>query len=204
MAVMIGAGSAVSFQTRLNGLLALGGAGIVLIAVAFRRRDGRALVLPLIATITCATVALLSNPYYWAEPRPAPQLAAQYLEHEQLPARVVSRVRTQLAELHTLLEQHAYAELRWPTDRCRFVAGVLFSGSAGLLLLGGFAAALILLLGRRQWSVLLFPALWGMPVNGVFALWLPLAWDAYVIMIFPSAVLLAATACHALALTAAN
>lgn len=204
MAVMIGVCTAVSFQTRLNGLLALGGAGIVLIAVAFRGRDTRALVLPLIATITCATVALLSNPYYWAEPRPAPQLAAPYLEHEQLPARVVSRVRTQLAELHTLLEQHAYAALRWPADRCRFVAGVIFSGSAGLLLLGGLAAALILLLVRRQWSVLLFPALWGMPVIGVFALWLPLAWDAYVMMIFPSAVLLAATGWHALALTAAN
>lgn len=204
MAVLVGVFTAVCFQTRLNGLLALGGAGIVMIALAFRQRDRRPLVLLLVATITCATVALISNPYYWAEPRPVPGLASAYLQHEPLPLRVVSRLRTQVTDLRSLLQDHAYAALPSPSERLRFVSGVLFSGSAGLLLLGGVAAASILLFVRTQRPTLLFPALWGIPVIGVFTLWLPLSWEPYVLMIFPSGVLLAAAGWHALAAAAVN
>ena len=199
MAALAGVFAAVSFQTRLNGLLALGGAGIVLIALAVRERDRRPLVLLLLATITCATVALVSNPYYWAEPLPTPGVAAAYLEHEPLPIRVVSRLRIQVADLQSLLHVHAYDALSSPADRLRFVAGVLFSGVAGLLMLGGAAAACILLFARTRRSTLLLPALWSIPVIGVFTLWLPLAWEPYILMIFPSAVLFAASGWHVLA-----
>lgn len=198
-AVLVGVFTAVSFQTRLNGLLALGGAGVVLIALALRERDRRPLVLLLVATITCAAFALLSNPYYWAEPLPAPGIAPAYLVHQPLPLRVVSRFRMQLTDLETLLHEHAYAALASPVDRLRFVAGVLFSGMPGRLLLCGICVAAILLLVKSVRNGLVLPAVWGLSVIAVFTLWLPLGWEPYVMMVFPSAVLLAATGWHALA-----
>jgi hypothetical protein len=198
-AVLIGVLSAVCFQTRLNGLLTLGGAAVVLILLAVRQRTWQPIVLLAIATITCATLSLLSNPYYWAEPRPAPGLAAVYLAGEPLPLRVLHRFNTQVADLQTLLEKHAYDALPSPLDRGRFVARVLFSGLAGWLVLGGAIAALALCLRRSTHSTLLLPCVWAVSVIGVFTLWLPLGWEPYVMMIFPTAVLLAACGWSALA-----
>lgn len=199
-AVLVGVFSAISFQTRLNGLLALGGAGVVLIALAIRERHRRPLVLLLVAVITCAAVSLLSNPYYWAKPLPAPGLSPAYLVDEPLPLRVVSRFRLQIADLRILLHDHAYAAMESPLERLRFVASVLFSGAAGLLLLGGLGAAAVLLFVRSSRESLMFPAVWGLPLIGVFAVWLPLSWEPYVLLIFPTAVFLAAGGWHALVL----
>ncbi|HEX9985808.1 MAG TPA: hypothetical protein VGF69_21290 [Thermoanaerobaculia bacterium] len=201
-AVLIGVFSAVSFQTRLNGLLAFGGAAVVLIVLAIRQRDRRPIVLLALATVTCAGFALLSNPYYWARPQAAPGVAAAYLVDEPLPLRAVTRFRMQVADLGTLLQDHAYAALPSPLDRGRFVARVLFSGLAGWLVLGGAIAALVLCLRRSTRDTLLLPCVWAVSVIGVFTLWLPLGWEPYVMMIFPTAVLLAASGWSALAVAA--
>lgn len=197
-AILIGICAAVAFQTRLNGLLALGGAATVLLAITLRERNPRALRLLLLAILACFSLSIVSNPYYWAKPRPAPGLPAVYLEDEALPLRVATRFRLQVTDLGTLLDHHRYAELASPAARVGFVAKVLSSGVAGLVLLGGIIAALVALLMTSRRDATLFSAVWTLSVGGVFALWLPLAWEPYILIIFPSAVLFAAGGWHAM------
>jgi hypothetical protein len=198
-AMLAGVFAAACFQTRINGLLALGGAGVVLIVLAVRARDRRPLLLLVVATVTCAALSVASNPYYWAEPSPAPGLAPVYLTHEALPLRIAHRFITQVADLRMLLGDHAYAALATPLDRIRFITGVLFSGTAGLLLLTGMAIGAVLCFVRSTRERLLLPYVWGVSTIGAFSLWLPLGWKPYVCLIFPSAVLLAASGWSALA-----
>lgn len=198
-AIFAGVFAAICFQTRLNGLLALGGVGAALVVLAARRRDRWPLVLALIATLTCGMVAVASNPYYWAQPDSTQGLAGVTAAREALPLRVVTRFRAQVAQLDHLLEDHSYAALHSPLDRVRFTARVLFSGVAGMILAAGLSAAVVLLVLRRGRESFHFACAWTFPVILVFALWLPLAWDTYVLMILPSAVLVAAAALSELA-----
>lgn len=193
-AILAGVFAAICFQTRLNGLLALGGAGAVLVALAIRQRNRRPLVLAMIVAITCGVVSVGSNPYYWAQPERGQGVPSVYEKREVLPLRVVTRFRTQVAELEQLLEVPAHARyaLRSPAARAGFTARVLFSGVAGALIAAGLVAALAMLFVRPRHDVLLLACAWTLPVLLVFALWLPLSWEPYVMLVFPSAVLVAA------------
>jgi len=185
--------AAIAFQTRVNGLLAMGAAAVVLLVLAVRTRDRRPIVLVAVMTLTCAVAAVVSNPYYWAQPRDGQGLRAACERDEALPLRVASRFRTQVADLQLLLHGASYAALPSLPDRACFLGRVLFSGVAGMLLLGGFIAAVAMLFVPAARASLLLPCTWSISAIAVFTLWLPLSWEPYVLMIFPTAVLFATT-----------
>jgi hypothetical protein len=190
-ALLAGVFSAICFQTRLNGLLALGAAGFVLIVLAARTRDLRPLLLAAIMVIVCGVVSIASNPYYWAEPSPPDAVPEVYRQSEPLPLRVITRFRVQIAELQLLLREAEGWELPSIADRARFVARVLFSGLAGIAILFGLLAGAVAAFFRRSSTDVLAWS-WGIPLILVFTLWIPLSWDPYVLLIFPTVVLLSA------------
>ncbi|HEX2834959.1 MAG TPA: hypothetical protein VHW00_18235 [Thermoanaerobaculia bacterium] len=190
-AAVAGVLAAICFQTRLNGLLCLGAAGLVLIVLALRDRDVRPLVLAAIVVFVCVAVSLVSNPFYWAQPSRVDGLPVIYQRHEPLALRVMTRFHAQMQELRMLMKEFGPSTLRSLAERGRFTARVLFSGVAGKVILGGILAGALAAFFRRPPHAV-FAWLWGLSALVVFALWIPLAWDPYVLLIFPSIVLMAA------------
>ena len=178
--------AALAFQTRLDG-------GVVLLMciaflVAHGPRNRRAALCVVVLALAFGIASLAIYPFYWAEPRPAEGVPSVYLVHEPLPTRIVHRFALQVSDLRMLA---AEVEPKWRLDslpqRVRFAASVFASGKAGLLTLAGWC--LVLALTRALPANERAIAAWAGTGIVVMALWIPLSWYIYLLIVLPAWVL---------------
>jgi hypothetical protein len=195
LGVAAGSLSALAFQTRVSGLLALGGTLVVLATLYLNSRSPALWRVAAVAVMSCSLVSIAVNPYYWAQPRAGDDVPEEYRTASALPLRPIIRLRLQIRDLKRLLDgQDERSKLRTLTERIRFVAQVLSSGKAGLiavtgaLMAGGLAVA-----GRLPaWSGSVFLCVWGGSMIAALTVWLPLSWDKYVWVALPPLVAIGA------------
>lgn len=190
-ALVAGTLSALAFQTRLNGGVAL----IMCIAflIAHAPWQKRTLLFVAAVVVAFAIVSVAVNPFYWAMPRADSEIESAYYEPEALPLRVTHRFILQVNDLLGLSkgvpeEWH----IRSHEGRLRFAASVLSSGKAGVLTAVGFLLAVICCVRKAARPEERAIVAWAISGLVVMALWIPLSWDIYLLIIFPSTIL---TAC---------
>jgi hypothetical protein len=188
-ASLAGVFAALAFQTRLNGGVALAMCFAFLLSAGLQRRSLIACAGALSAAFAVVSIAV--NPYYWATPRFAPDVPPALL-HDTLPWRIVTRFLLQIRELRTLLggvppEWHLISI----PSRLAFTVSVLFSGKSGVLLAIGIVLSLAMMkvLTATERAMLA----WAIAGIVVVAVWIPLRWDMYLLLIVPPAVIASST-----------
>lgn len=183
-AVALGLISALAFQTRLTGLIAL---VAVLGAVALFSRDRLRLFFRwvAIALVTFMPAVVVVNPFYWSPPD------AGALN----PARWFSRFATQLEDLSSLLamlEKRGFV-IRTSAEKVDFLFQNLFGDLSGLILASGIILLIASLVRSRRWprETRLLSA-WAALVLIPTILWLPVAWPRYLLSLIAPAATLAA------------
>jgi len=170
-AVASGALIGLAFQTRLNGVLALVPALLLILAATSAVRRTRVLAATVLL-LSCGFVTIAVNPFYWTP-------------------YIFERVRWQLRDVDAVLGTLA-SSIRTETlgEKLQFFFSVIGSGVAGKAILAGVALSLVALWRRRS-PHLVTALLAGGSLAVVFALWLPVRWERYV---FPSLPLLVCAA----------
>lgn len=191
-ALLAGTLAALSFQTRLNGGVALIMCLAFLLAgVPIRKRTAL-----LGATVVAAfvVVSIGVNPYYWATPALFAELPATLTEPQALPLRIARRFEIQVHDLVTL---SAGVPVEWHMnsfrERLPFTASVLGSGKAGWITMAGLVLALGLALSRRGGTTERALVAWAVSGLLVMAFWIPLRWDVYLLIVLPSSILVASS-----------
>lgn len=173
---------ALAFQTRLNGVLALVGA-LVIVAFWPLSRTVRLLCATTLGAFTLL-IAILVNPYYWGPPESAGG-PVQYV------SRVVERVDQQRHDVAGIVDSLPEKRIPHVSDKFVILARVLTSGIAGKVAVAGAVMALLaglLLRDRRILGLVAVAA-----TNALaFGLWLPFAWDRYLLpTVYPLALVAA-------------
>jgi hypothetical protein len=186
---VLGLLSAIAFQTRLNGLIAFGMVMVVLGADYLTRRRRGPLIGGAAACAVFLVVSVALNPFYWANPKPESASLVAMTADGALPVRVIHRFGRQVASLQRQLElQPERWRLRTVGSRIGFASSVLTSGKAGKVALLG-ALLLVPMMFRGQAEDRRAAQLVGLSCGvmiAVFAVWVPLAWDPYVLVILPA------------------
>jgi hypothetical protein len=189
-AFVAGALAALAFQTRLNGGVALV-MGVAFLA-AYAPMKRRTILLVVTAVVAFVLVAVAVNPYYWANPRPAAGVPSDYSVLQSLPVRVVHRFVLQGKDLVALSEGVPPEwHIRSPAKRVLFTASVLGSGKAGALTMAGLLLAIVLAMKRSSQPAHRALVAWGLAGLLVMAVWIPLRWDIYLLIVVPPAILVA-------------
>lgn len=177
--------SALAFQIRASGLVALGAIVAVLLVLSVHRRSARPLLLAATAVAVCLVAATVINPFYWAVPDDD-ALASRMASDDPLPIRIVKRYGIQIQDQQRALEeaQRRGGALRL-AERPRFVAETALADWAGMLSLAGLLLALFFLARSSAREPLLLACWWGLPIILLMLLWLPLPWPRYVLVLVP-------------------
>jgi 4-amino-4-deoxy-L-arabinose transferase-like glycosyltransferase len=167
-AIVAGALSALAFQTRLSGGVALLG---FIAAVLSLKLEARSLKLVLAAIASFVATAFAVNPYYWR-----------------------GGLFTQLGDLRALLaEQH---RLEGPLAKLGFAWEIIGGDVIGLITVFGALLALLFLSprGARDRRTLGIAVAWSLTIVILTVLWLPVAWPRYLLVCGPPLALLAGLA----------
>ena len=182
LVALAGVCAAVAFQTRLNGGVAAVMSAAFLLAYQPRSRQTVAALAVLGVSFAVASLAI--NPFYWA--------TRAGVVGAPLPFRIVERLLMQVDDLQALLRGvQPVWHLTTPIARTSFAASILFSGKAGILLLAGLAAAAIALAMKKTAPAERATVCWAFAGAIVTALWIPLRWEPYLLIVLPPLVLAA-------------
>lgn len=171
---------------RFNGGVCLLFAAAVTLIAGARHRSRSTLVAGVIVVLTTAVVVVALNPYFWAAAPVGQGVAEEFSRNEALPLRVVNRFSYQLRDLSLLIAGLDGALMHSLTRRSGFFGLTMFGDVPGFLLWIGVSLGILLpLLRRRVSDDLRFVWLWAAVVGGVTALWLPVAWQRYLMVALP-------------------
>lgn len=181
IAALIGVVTALTFQTRLNGLLAL------LIAMPFvwlilRRTVRTAIAATVIVMSVFVATTLALNPYYWSAPRTP---LAPFSDHRGV-MRPMERLLQQKHDLERLVAplQEGRVEGRTLGEKFRYLAEGVIDGVAGLLSMF-FAVVGVVVLGVRWRSLapsLRAGLLMSLAVILTMVATLPMPWSRYLLV----------------------
>lgn len=205
LAPLLGILSAMAFQTRLNGAIAIVGCIVVLIVAAVLQRRRIHLLAALLTSITFAIAAIAINPYYWSAAPEDPAIPAEVRAPRSLVPRLISRVELQVRELSSILDLFRTGGVRLPlwaaetkarartpwniATKSRYLARAIAGDGYGFALaIGALAGAIYALVSRRREA--LFALVWCGAIIGGTCVWLPIPWSRYLFVIVPPLALL--------------
>lgn len=192
-AAVVGLASALAFQTRLNGLLALATIlPIMLVALRTRRKVAAASVAACLTLFIVTVMAV--NPYYWS----APATRIDPFSQHRFPLRPAERVVTQARDLRTLATrlQEGRIEARTIPEKIGYSFATVMLDHASVLMTVLAAVAVIRfgISGRSRRRDARYALAVAFAIAMVMAISLPMPWPRYVFVIVPSLAMLAGLA----------